>query len=145
VNDLREGQGSYFYHDKNKLFVGEWVADQPKNGVYTEVEDENAERRPENPHFEDKYIQPSIAELKLVDPARVLERAMERTKQERANFRIQHIPIEEMFSAQEYESLRMAFEAVSQGEAYVDMDSLKQIIRQVMNQEPSDKQLDAIL
>jgi hypothetical protein len=27
VNDLREGQGSYFYHDKNKLFVGEWVAD----------------------------------------------------------------------------------------------------------------------
>jgi hypothetical protein len=51
VNDNREGQGSYFYHDKNKLFVGEWVSDQPKNGVYTEVDDENAEKRPINPHF----------------------------------------------------------------------------------------------
>lgn len=99
VNDLREGQGSYFYHDKNKLFVGEWVADQPKAGVYTEVEDENAEQRPERPHFQDKYILPSINELKLVDPARVLERAMERTKQDRAHFRVQHIPIEEMFTA----------------------------------------------
>jgi hypothetical protein len=27
VNDKREGQGSYFYIDKNKLFVGEWVDD----------------------------------------------------------------------------------------------------------------------
>lgn len=51
VNDQREGQGSYFYHDKNKLFVGEWVNDQPKNGVYTEVDDDHAEKRPENPHF----------------------------------------------------------------------------------------------
>ena len=39
VDDLREGQGSYFYSGKNKLFVGEWVADQPKCGVYTELVD----------------------------------------------------------------------------------------------------------
>ena len=41
---MREGQGSYFYHDKNKLFVGEWVNDQPKTGVYTEVEDDEVEK-----------------------------------------------------------------------------------------------------
>ena len=41
MNDMREGQGSYYYHDKNKLFVGEWVNDQPKTGVYTEVEDDD--------------------------------------------------------------------------------------------------------
>jgi hypothetical protein len=58
-----------------------------------------AERRPDRPHFQDKYILPSINELKLVEPARVLERAMERTKQDRAHFRVQHIPIEEMFTA----------------------------------------------
>jgi len=39
VNDKREGQGSYFYCSKNKVFVGEWVNDQPKAGVYSEVED----------------------------------------------------------------------------------------------------------
>ena len=98
VNDKREGQGSYFYHDKNKLFVGEWVNDQPKNGVYTEVEDDYAEKRPLNPHFMDRYILPPINTLKLVDPAQVLERAMERTKQDLAHFRVQHIPIEEMFN-----------------------------------------------
>ena len=27
VNDKREGQGSYFYSSKNKVFVGEWVND----------------------------------------------------------------------------------------------------------------------
>ena len=51
VNDKREGQGSYFYSDKNKLFVGEWVDDQPKTGVYTEVEDEDAEKGPKRPYF----------------------------------------------------------------------------------------------
>ena len=133
VNDLREGQGSYFYHDKNKLFVGEWVADQPKNGVYTEVDDENAEKRPLKPHFMDKYILPPINELKLADPSAVLERAMERTKQERAHFRVRHIPIEEMFNQQEYENLRIAFEAVSMGEAYVNLDSLKILFEKMMD------------
>jgi hypothetical protein len=46
VNDLREGQGSYYYSSKSKLFVGEWVNDQPKNGVYTEVQDEEGEPKP---------------------------------------------------------------------------------------------------
>ena len=53
VDDFREGQGSYFYHDKNKLFVGEWVKDQPKTGVYTEVDDEEADRGPKQPYFQD--------------------------------------------------------------------------------------------
>ena len=50
---------------------------------------------------------------------------MERTKQERANFRVQHIPIEEMFTAQELLDLKTAFEAVSMGEAFVNLESLK--------------------
>lgn len=39
VNDKREGQGSYFFAERNKIFVGEWVDDNPKAGVYSEVED----------------------------------------------------------------------------------------------------------
>jgi hypothetical protein len=39
VNDKREGQGSYFFNSKNQIFVGEWVDDNPKAGVYSEVED----------------------------------------------------------------------------------------------------------
>ena len=50
---------------------------------------------------------------------------MEKTKQDRANFRVQHIPIEEMFTAQELMDLKTAFEAVSMGEAFVNTESLK--------------------
>jgi hypothetical protein len=39
VNDKREGQGSYFFAEKNQLFVGEYVEDQPKCGIYSEVDD----------------------------------------------------------------------------------------------------------
>ena len=60
VCDQREGQGSYFYHSKNKLFVGEWVKDQPKTGVYTEVDDEDADKGPKKPHFQDAYKLPSV-------------------------------------------------------------------------------------
>lgn len=60
VNDKREGQGSYYFSEKNKLFVGEWVDDQPKCGVYTEVEDEDAPPKKKKPHFLDKYTLPDL-------------------------------------------------------------------------------------
>jgi hypothetical protein len=127
VEDQREGQGSYLYHEKNKLFVGEWVKDQPKTGVYTEVIDEDAPKTQKKPQFTDEYKLPSIPELKLADPTRILEKAMERTKQQRATYRVQHIPIEEMFTAQELTDLRHAFELESKGEAFINMDSLTAI------------------
>ena len=58
---------------------------------------------------------------------------MERTKQDRAHFRVRHIPIEEMFTQYEYENLRIAFEAVSMGEAYVNLDSLKILFDKMMD------------
>jgi hypothetical protein len=48
VNDKKEGQGSFFYSEKNKLFVGEWADDQPKTGVYTEVEDDEEQDKVKN-------------------------------------------------------------------------------------------------
>lgn len=129
VNDKREGQGSYFYSDKNKLFVGEWVDDQPKTGVYTEVEDEDNEEEmnrlgPKRPYFQDPYVLPPIPELKLADPTRILEKAMERTKRVRSQFRTKFIPLEEMFTSQELMDLRAAFDAVSMGQDFVDRASL---------------------
>ena len=144
VCDQREGQGSYFYHSKNKLFVGEWVKDQPKTGVYTEVDDEEADKRPKKPNFMDPYKLPSVPMLRLTDPTRILEKAMEKTKQDRANFRVQHIPIEEMFTAQELMDLKTAFEAVSMGEAFVNTESLKALFGD-MQIYPTDEQLSELL
>jgi hypothetical protein len=63
------------------------VNDQPKTGVYTEVEDDEVEKMQKKAFFTDPYVLPPIFELKLADPTRILERAMERTKRERAKFR----------------------------------------------------------
>jgi hypothetical protein len=49
---------------------------------------------------------PPISELKLSNPTKILERAMERTKRDRSKFRAQYIPIEEMFSANELMDLK---------------------------------------
>ena len=87
--------------------------DQPKTGVYTEVEDEDAEKGPKRPYFQDPYVLPAIPELKLADPTRLLEKAMERTKRVRSHFRVQYIPLEEMFTSQELMDLRGAFDSVS--------------------------------
>lgn len=81
--------------------------------MYTEVEDDETEKAPKRPYFTDPYLLPSIAELKLENPTNILERAMERTKRDRARFRAQYIPIEEMFNASELMDLKQAFEAVA--------------------------------
>ena len=87
---------------------------------------------------------PSVPELKLSDPTRLLEKAMERTKQDRATFRVQHIPIEEMFTSQELMDLRNAFEAASNGEAFVNLESLQQLFAE-MQIFPSEEQLIELL
>jgi len=50
---------------------------------------------------------------------------MERTKRIRSQFRVQFIPLEEMFTSQELMDLRAAFDAVSMGQDFVDRASLQ--------------------
>jgi len=65
---------------------------------------------------------------------------MERTKRERARFRASYIPIEEMFSEAELLDLKGAFEAVAQGESYVNVLSLKTLFAE-MGIFPNDEML----
>ena len=65
---------------------------------------------------------------------------MERTKQERSKFRVQYIPIDEMFTQQELIDLRTAFDAVSMGQAFVNILSLKVLFTD-MGIFPSDEML----
>jgi len=144
VNDKKEGQGSYLFAEKNKLFVGEWVDDHPKCGIYTEVEDEDAPPKPNKPHFMDDYFMPPLPGIRLENPTEVLERAMDKTKNERSRYRAQYIPIDEMFTPQELEDLQQAFDAVAQGEPEVNMISLKTLFAE-MGIFPSDEMLNDLL
>ena len=69
---------------------------------------------------------------------------MEKTKRHRAKFRAQYIPIEEMFNATELMDLKQAFEAVAQGEAFVNLLSLKTLFAE-MGIYPTDEMLQELL
>ena len=69
---------------------------------------------------------------------------MERVKAQRAKYRAQFIPIDEMFTAQELNDLQEAFDKVSQGDDFVNMLSLKTLFAE-MRFYPSDEVLDNLL
>lgn len=94
VNDMREGQGSYFYSLKNQIFVGEWVEDTPKTGVYSEVEDPTTIKPEREKHFMDPYQLPSFKPIALENPTGVLEQSMEMVRKHRACYRARFIPVD---------------------------------------------------
>ena len=111
------------------MFVGEWVNDTPKAGVYTQVEDEELLAKiPSKKYYTDPYFQPDLPTLLLKNPADVLDTAMESVKKARASYRAQHIPIEAMFTAPELTELQKAFDEAAQGNAFVDLLSLKTLL-----------------
>lgn len=111
------------------MFVGEWVNDTPKAGVYTQVEDEELLAKiPKKKYFTDPYFQPDLPILYLANPSGVLEDAMERVKKARASYRAQHIPIEAMFTENELIDLEKAFHEASQGNKTVDDLCLKSLL-----------------
>lgn len=92
----------------------------------------------------DDYFMPPLPGIKLENPTEVLEKAMEKTKKERSKYRAQYIPIDEMFTPQELEDLQQAFDSVAQGEAEVNMLSLKTLFSE-MGIFPSDEMLNDLL
>ena len=69
---------------------------------------------------------------------------MERTKRVRSHFRVQYIPLEEMFTSQELMDLRTAFDAVSMGQDFVDREAL-QVSFSNLGIFPSEEMLDELL
>lgn len=82
VNDMKEGQGSYFYSDRNKIFVGEWVEDKPKAGIYSGVTDDQ-KHEAKNEHYTDADEEVHLPELKLKNPEQVLRQALQDVKVDR--------------------------------------------------------------
>lgn len=81
--DKREGQGSYFFNATSKLYVGEWVDDAPKAGVYSEVENPQVRKYIQPQYYTDAYeIQPLPA-LTLTNPQAVVRSAMEEARADR--------------------------------------------------------------
>ena len=62
---LRTGVGIILLNNKNKVFVGEWVNDQPKAGIYSEVDDPDKPPKKDIADFTDEYELPPIPNIGL--------------------------------------------------------------------------------
>lgn len=115
VHDKREGQGSYFFESKNKLFVGEYVNDNPKSGVYSEVEDPSKPPADPDklPDFDDV---PPLPSLQLRDPSAVLQNALSRVKARRMFYRAKFMTLQVLYTHEELLEIKREFEAVWDGQ-----------------------------
>lgn len=81
--DKKEGQGSYFFNTSSKLYVGEWVDDAPKAGVYSEVENPQVRKYIQPQYYTDAYELQPLPALKLANAQDVVRTAMEEARNNR--------------------------------------------------------------
>jgi len=119
LEDKREGTGSHFYAESGKVFVGEWANDQPKAGVFTQA----------SPNPDQAVAVPvttTLPQVKLARPEEVIEAAQAAACAGRRGFRAQATPPERLFSTEEIDALRGAFEAV-QHEGMIKLEELQDL------------------
>lgn len=120
LKDKREGSGSYFYAATGKVFVGEWVNDLPKAGVFSQAQANPAQSLPA----------PQTSKLpavRLTSPGDVLEASLGTVRQNRTAHRAKHTPIKSLFTADELKDLRDAFAPVQQADGTVQMLDLQSL------------------
>jgi hypothetical protein len=76
----------------------------PKAGVYSEVVSNERKKKRET-HFDDEYILPDIPVIGLKNTTEVLNKAMDKTRRDRTNYRAKYIPLDELFEKDELEEL----------------------------------------
>lgn len=147
MNDLREGQGSYFYaaepkrNEKGeiidekvkneKIFVGEYVNDMPKCGIYSEVVDEETseEVQVENllkmPNFDDI---PPLPKLQLKNPIGVLQSALDNVRSSRMFYRAKYMTLYVLYQPNELNDLLQEFESVVGEDGEIHLENVVEIL-----------------
>jgi hypothetical protein len=72
---LKEGQGYYYYYKTAKIYLGEWHEDNPRCGIFTDVEDDTVKEDLEK-ITDPKEIPSDMPELCLENPEAVLEESI---------------------------------------------------------------------
>merc|ERR1719277_205356 len=119
LDDKREGSGSHFYAESGKVFVGEWAGDLPKAGVFTQASPNPDQAMP-------VPVTSTLPQVRLARPAEVLEAATAAVRAGRRGFRAQATPPERLFSEDEMDALREAFES-AQREGAVRPEELQDL------------------
>jgi len=124
LNDQREGSGSHFYAESGKVFVGEWAADLPKAGIYTQA----------YPNPEQAAPVPTTTTLptcRLALPSEVLEGALVAVRNSRKAHRARNTPVSRLFAEDEIDALRAAFDGVKRDDGTITPLELQSLCAQL--------------
>ena len=121
----------------HRRYDGEWVNDTPKCGYYTEMPPDEmvpASRQPE-----------PLPPVELVAPERVISDRLAEIRRERAHVRAERVPLDERFTPEELEALRIAFGRVDvEDKGEITLAELPQAFEQV-GMEPSNEEIAMVL
>lgn len=122
VEGKKEGTGVHFYFSAekrvhSKRYDGEWVDDRPKCGVYTEM--------PPDPQVPASHEPEPLPHLELRDADAVVRERISQIRHERPRERARLVALEDHFTPEELEALRMAFTRVNTADS--DVISLTEI------------------
>lgn len=120
-----------------KRYDGEWVDDVPKCGAYTEM--------PPDPLAPASRVPDPIPGVQLVDPNGVLSQRLAEVRAERAEHRAQRIKLEDHFTPEELDALRLAFDRIDIGESgAISREQLASAFMQV-GMQPSEEEIAGVV
>ena len=142
VDDNKEGKGVHFYFNREKKvhtkrYDGEWVDDRPKCGAYTEM--------PPDP-LAPASLQPDpLQPLQLVDAEGVLETRLSEVRAQRAQVRAKRVKLEDHFTPEELDALRLAFDRADPSKAGVLGREQLAIAFNQVGMDPSEEDLASVV
>jgi len=142
IEDKREGEGVHFFFSQakkthHKRMDGEWVEDVCKCSIYSEMEPDPNVPASEHPE--------PLPKLCLLKPDSVIAQELTRIRAERAHHRAARVTVDEHFTPEELEALRVAFARVDPEEKGVlDLAQMREAFTHI-GMDPSDDELESVL
>ena len=142
VEDKKEGKGVHFYYQAEKRahtkrYDGEWVDDVPKCGYYSEM--------PPDPLVPASEVPDSLPVGTVLDSRGIISTRLAELRAERAHHRATRVPLDEHFTPEELEALRVAFSRVDiEGTGSITLAQLPAAFSQV-GMEVADEEMAEVL
>lgn len=108
INDKREGEGCYYFKEKSKVIVGQWVDDQPKTAIYADVSGED------EGYLANKKKMMSIPSLELEDQEILLKNLFDNIEQERKAYRIKNTYLVDLFDEETFLMLQEKISVIAE-------------------------------
>lgn len=110
---MKEGQGYYFYMKSSKIYLGEWHEDNPRCGIFTDVDDENMSKDYTELFKQDpKEVPSEMPQLRVAEPEAILEESINNIHFIRNIKMVKNKNLQELFSSEHISEITRMYNAL---------------------------------